>query len=176
MNDFEELDEELFGEEQEDTGFAIDSPDKANWAVQKVKDEQERCALFVDAAVAEMARLKRHIDEANAKCTANTLFFMAHLNDYLDTVPAKKSKTQLSLDLPAGRIVRKLGGVKYDRCDDALVSALEGTEYVKSVPALKWAELKKALTVVDGVAMLAETGQVLEGITVTNTPDILEVR
>jgi len=139
MNDFEVLEEELFGEEQEDKGFVLDSPDKANWAVQKVKDEQARCALFVDAAVSEMERLKHQIDEANAKCTANTLFFMAHLNEYLDTVPAKKTKTQISLDLPAGRVVRKFGGVNYKRCDAVLVAALEG-------------------------------------ITVTNTPDRLEVR
>lgn len=48
-------------------------------------------------------------------------------------------------------------------------------DYVKTEESTKWGELKKGLTFVGSVATITETGEIVEGITITEQPDIFKV-
>lgn len=165
---------ENFEEEQQE--FIIGNPDTANWAVGRIKEERARRDIYIEAAQAHIQRLQDQIKEAEEKCENATRFLLFRLDEYLDLLPFKKTKTQQSFDLPAGKLVRKLPSIDYVRDNDKLTSALAGTDYVEMKPSLKWAELKKSLTVVDGIVMLQTTGEVLDGIGLEEKPAMFDVK
>ena len=100
--------------------WVCDSPEKADWAIEKIKECRERRDLYIAAAENRIAQLKDQIEQSKEDCDSQTSYLMGALDNYLDMVPAKKSKTQISLDLPSGKIVRKL----------------EHPDHVKNEPAL----------------------------------------
>lgn len=97
------------------------------------------------------------------------------LRPYLDTVPAKKTKTQTSYELPGGKLVLKHQEPKYDTQDDQLVPWLKKngmTEMVKVEESAKWADLKKTLKLgPDGKSMVTADGEVVPGVMVTPRDD-----
>lgn len=156
--------------------FTIDNPGAANWAVEKVKEERARRDLFIEAAEAQIQRLTGQIAEAREKCDNNTAGLLFKLDEYLDTAPVRKAKTQVSLDLPAGKLVRKLPATEYVRDDEQLIEDLRGTGYVGTKPVLKWADLKKDIEVVDGAVFLKTTGEVLTGVTTVKKPATFDIK
>lgn len=165
---------------ENDKPFIIDSPDLANWAIEKLKEERARCDLFVEAAEAKITELKNQIYLKQVQCESGTSRLLEHLDNWLDTVPAKKTKTQLSLELPAGKIVRKLPSVSLEHDDDAIISSLSGSMfgagYIEMKPKLKWADLKSIISIVDGVPIYSVTGEVAEGIKVVEKPATIDVK
>lgn len=156
--------------------FVFDTPGKANWALSKILKIRQRCDLFVQAAEEEIARLEAQIEETERKRDQESAYLLSELDSYLDTVPAKKAKTQISFELPAGKLVRKLPSTDYVRDDKRLLKALAGTDYVKDEPSLKWAELKKDLKVVGETVVLSTTGEALDGISVVEKPATFDVK
>ena len=72
----------------------------------------------------------------------------------------------------------KKDGTKATPDDAKLVPWLKANgfgDYVKTEESAKWGELKKGLTFVGSVATIIETGEIVEGITVTEQPDIFKV-
>lgn len=157
--------------------FVIDTPGKANWAVQKIKEERKRRDLFIQAAWDSIDQLKQQVDEVTSKCDNDTSFLLLKLSDYLDTVPAKRSKTQMSFDLPAGKLVKKLPQIEYKRDEERLLEHLResGPELIKTKESIDWMELKKDLSVRDGVVLRQSTGEIVEAITPIETPERFDV-
>ena len=91
------------------------------------------------------------------------------LRSYLDMVPAKTTKTQISYDLPGGKLVLKVQAPEYERDEDALVPWLKGngmTEMVKVKESANWAELKKTLKEGPDGTMITVDGEIVPGIKV----------
>lgn len=166
------MNEHEFNEDE----FFIENADTANWAISKIKEERARRDLFIEAANAQIDRLKSQIADEKEKCNNRTAFLLLKLDLFLDDAPARETKTQLSLDLPAGKLVRKLSKTKFVRDDDKLIESLKDSEYVERKPSIKWGELKKDLTVLDGIVMRKSTGEILDGITVEELPSEFDVR
>ena len=101
--------------EIEPKDFCIDNADKANWAIEKIKEERERLSLFEQVAKNKIGELEQQIIDQKEKCNQRTANLLEKLNIYLDTVPFKKSKTQYEFELPAGKLVRKLSKRKRNR-------------------------------------------------------------
>ena len=102
------------------------------------------------------------------------------LGDYLDSVPAKKTKTQLSLDLPSGRIIRKLEHPEYVKNESSLLRYLE-EEYpdmISWTPKINWSELKKVLQISGDSVIRTDTGELIspECISVRMVPDSVDVK
>ena len=97
------------------------------------------------------------------------------LRPYLDTVPAKITKTQMTYELPGGKLILKKQEPQYDTQDEQLVPWLKQNgmaDMVKVKESSKWAELKKVLKVSpDGTGMMTADGEVVPGITVTARDD-----
>jgi len=170
MFDFEEI------EELEQEEFSIADVNVANWAVEKVKEERNRRDMYIEAAKGSIERLQQQINDINEKCNTKTSFLLSSLDAWLESAPAKKAKTQISFELPAGKLVRKLPTTKLMKDEKILIDMLNGTEFVESKPNLKWAELKKDLTVQGGVVFRKSTGEVMAGIDIEEVAATFDVK
>ena len=90
-------------------------------------------------------------------------------------MPHKKTKTRETYRLLSGNLVLKLGSIKATPDDEKLVPWLKANGYadfVKTEEKATWGELKKKLNFETGtMAMVAETGEIIEGVTVMKQPD-----
>lgn len=164
-------------EEENQDEFVIDSANKADWALEKIKEERARRDLFIQAAEQRIESLKAKIDEAKSKCDSKTSFLLIKLNDYLDTAPAKITKTQMSLELPNGKLIRKLPKIDYQKNESELLKYVVNLapEYLKIEQKVNWAEMKKDLQVVDGMVMRKSTGEIIDCISTIEKPATFDV-
>lgn len=170
LDDFEEE-----GQEREKAEFIIDTPQKCEWAIEKVKDEQKRYELFEEAIKSKIELLKEQLKEEKQKMENKTSWLKWKLNDYLDSdgVPAKKTKTSMSLKMPSGQIVRKMPKLEYipitPGCkkineDETLIKYCKDKlpEAINTIESVKWNELKKTLKITQEEVVDIETGKVEE--------------
>ena len=145
--------------EAEGSAFVIDSPGKADWAVRKIKEERSRRDIYVAAARSGIDTLREKIRLAGEMCDGKTGYLLAQLDTYLDTTPAKATKTQISLSLPSGKLVRKLPSTDYERDDAKLLAwcrdnGLDDLVRVREEPA--WVDVKR---------YIRDTGEIPDGVT-----------
>ena len=89
-------------------------------------------------------------------------------SEIADVAAAKKTKTQLSYELPGGKLVLKAQQPEYERDEEKLVAWLKKNDLggmVKVKETANWAELKKTLKA-DGDCMVTTDGEVVPGIKV----------
>lgn len=148
-------------------------------------EEQEEVAVLDDAS-AEMlldrirwanqqydrmeSWYKKQLEKAAAVRDRTVAWAERGLRDYLNMVPVKKTKTQVSYELPSGKLVLKDQAPKFDTKDDELVPWLKAnrmTDMIQVKEEAKWGELKKVLKVApDGKSMVTEDGEIVPGVTV----------
>lgn len=158
-------------------GFVIDSPGKADWAIEKIKEARAQRDLYILAADEKIADLEAKKAKAMDNCARDTEFLLVQLNQYLDTVPHRRTKTQIAVDLPSGKLVRKLPTIDFARDDAAIIDHLQGSVYVEAVPKLRWADLKKTLVVTDaGDVLNQETGEIIPGVTAVEKPASFDIK
>ena len=82
--ELENLDlDELKSEDNDQSDFIIKDATMANWAINKVVEEQKRFGLYEEVAKAEMQRIKEELAEEKRKSEARTSFLRIKLGDYL---------------------------------------------------------------------------------------------
>ena len=159
------------------TAFTIDSDKKADWAIGKIKEEQEntnRLRLIAMSKIAELQNKIKELDEREERRTGN---LMVLLMDYMQTVkPTKQTKTQTQYELLSGTLVLKKQHPLYDRDEGALLAWAETTvpELVKVKKEVSWADLKKQADVSGDKLML--DGEIIPGVTVIEREDVFEVQ
>lgn len=154
-----------------DERFVIDDDIKADWAVRKIATARAERDRLID-------HFARQIEKANEECANTENAMTALLYEYLDTVPSKQTKTQRSYKLPSGTIRLKTQQPDYQRDAATLAKWLVDnghSQYVKEVPTPMWAELKPLTSAVGETAVIADTGEVIEGIKVVARPPKFEV-
>ena len=163
--------------ESEITAFTIDSDKKADWAIGKIKEEQEntnRLRLIAMSKIAELQNKIKELDERTERRTGN---LKALLMDYMRTVkPTKQTKTQTQYELLSGKLVWKKQQPLYERDEAALLTWAEQTipELVKVKKEVNWADLKKQADV-SGDKLLLD-GEIIPGVTVIEREDVFEVQ
>lgn len=173
-------DDIIEGKENENMGkeiFCIDSADKANWAIEKIKEERERFSLFEQVAKNKIAQLEQQINEQREKSCQRTGNLLKQLDAFLEIVPAKKTKTQYSFELPAGKLVRKLPKLDYQKDEKSLLEYLTENDplYVKIDLKILWNDFKKKLTIIDNKAIRIDTGEQVECISIVEKPESFDV-
>ena len=182
----DEADQELVRERDE---FEIDDASKANWAVEKVIEEQKRFDLYAEAVNAQILDLKTKLADEADRVDGRTSFLRCKLMDYLDSVPAKKSKTQKSLKLPSGTIVQKYESKKLStkrgdttstkiNTDDDLIKWCEdnNVDVLKESKSIDWATLKKDLIIDGDNVIYKPTGEICDALDIMREPIKLEVK
>jgi Ni,Fe-hydrogenase I large subunit len=155
--------------------FVIDTPGKADWAIKKIKEERALCDIYITAARQNIDLLNQQIKSREEYLQNSTSNLILQLSEWFESQPGKVAKTQKSLVLPNGKLVKKFAKSEYQRDEAKLLDVLAGTQYIQEVPKLKWAELKNDIQIIDGSAVLSTTGEVLDGVTVIEKPETFAV-
>lgn len=187
MDDWAEYDD-VEGEYKE---FEIKDASTADWAISKIADERKRKDYFVECAKKEIERLQTQIKEIEEKCERTTSYLSGCLGKYLelDEVPKKKTTTQESVTLPAGKIVKKLPRIEYvmsdgeavtkHKSDDKFIEEIKkiDTKLIKTVKEVDWATLKENITSdEEGNVMLKDTGEYIESLSTRKTLPSIEIK
>lgn len=181
--ELENLDlDELTSEDNEQSDFIIKDATMANWAINKVVEEQKRFGLYEEVAKAEMQRMKEELAEEKRKSEARTSFLRMKLGDYLERedVPAKTTKTQKTLTLPAGTIKKKLPHMEYCAIDadkpnnsPQLIELLQDIApvFIKTETSVNWGEFKKELSFDENRTVIYNpTGEIIECMSLNYVP------
>lgn len=180
MADYKEMYEAAEAPEQLEA-WRIDNDNLADWAVRKIKEEQAENRRLHDIAEEERAAIDAKIDSADRRFETRTRFLTAKLAEYFQTVPHKETKTQEQYQLLSGRLVFTKPKPTFEKDDAALLSYLKLAGYmgfVQTVEKPAWGEFKKGLQIIDGKAVVADTGEVLPdaAVRVVDAPEKFEVK
>ena len=107
-----------------------------------------------------------------------TSYLTSCLAGFFATVPHKETKTTEKYRLLSGTLTFKKGTTKTKLDETKLVPWLKANGYgelVKVEESTRWADLKKLLSYTGDIATLTETGEIVEGVTVYETPGIFTV-
>lgn len=161
-------------EDQQRQRWRITDDGCADWALKKIKLEKDERDRIVALAEQEIARLKEQIEKADRRYQQNTDFLTYMLSEFFETVPHKTTKTGTeSYRLLNGQLVKKPAAVKMEPDDEKLVAWLRNSgreDLIKIETKAKWAELKKQIEMVGAVAMIPDTGEIVEGIDFVEVP------
>jgi hypothetical protein len=167
-------------EEQQSQRWSITDDGCADWALKKIKLEKDELDRITALAEQEIARLKEQVEKAQRRYEQNTAFLTSMLAEFFETVPHKKTKTGTeSYRLLNGQLVKKPAAIKLQPDDEKLVEWLRTSgreDLIKVETKAKWAELKKSIEMVGTVAMIAETGEIVEGVDIVEVPPAFSVK
>lgn len=164
--------------QEERPPFRITDDRCADWAVRKINEERAEYERLKALGEQQIAAITEKIEAAKRRYENGTGFLTSCLADFFQTVPHKKTKTTEKYRLLSGTLTLKKGAPKATTDDAKLVPWLRANgfdDFVKVEESAKWGELKKKLTFVGTVATIEETGEIVEGITVMETPDTFKV-
>ena len=147
--------------------FTIDTPDKANWALRKIRALQTQIKETDGIADREIERIEHWRKTENDKFKNQVTRFESMLTEYhmsiLEQDPDKKT-----ISLPAGEIKARQQQPKFTRDETTLTewAKTNNPYYLTHITKLQWGELKKNIQVVGDKAYDKETGEIIPGIEV----------
>lgn len=177
--------------EEEYAEFEINTAQQADWAISKIAEERERAEFFINCAKEEKAKLDNQIKDAEKKLESATSFLTSKLAQFLEKeeVPKKETKTQISVTLPAGKIVKKLPKTEFvmqdgedvtkHKSDENFIKEIKEIDesFIKQTEEVMWGDLKKKLAVDDdGGVYVKDTGEYIESITTQQTLPHVEIK
>lgn len=177
--------------EEEYAEFEIKTAQQADWAISKIAEERARAEFFINCAKEEKARLDNQIRDAEKKLENATSFLTGKLGQFLEKkeVPKKETKTQISVTLPAGKIVKKLPKTEFimqcgedvtkHKSDEDFIKEIKEIDesFIKQTEEVMWGDLKKKLAVDDdGGVYVKDTGEYIESITTQQTLPHIEIK
>ena len=160
--------------EEEKEVFVIDTDEKAEWALKKIKEAKVERDRLTSLALLEKERLDRQIEGFEEQYQRDTEWLTYSLEQYFNTVYHKCTATQEKYQPLSGSLIRKKQQPKYTRDDSVMMGWLKQNhmdDFVKTKESVDWENLKKITTISEGKVMLADTGEVIEGVEVEAVPD-----
>lgn len=158
--------------------FVIDSDEKAEWALAKIREEQVEAQRIINVCKSMILHYEEQMKKAEEDFEKKTAYLRSQLEQYFDSVEKRRTKTQEVYKLPSGTLRRKYPGPQFKRDDDKLIKWLKDrqmNEYIKVKESPDWSNLKKALKLTKDNVLVDENGEVVEGITVIERPPTFEV-
>lgn len=160
-------------EEIEKPAFVIDDDEKADWALRKIAEEKQEYDRIHDLADNQIRVIEEKVEVAERRFNQRTSYLQSLLGQYFVKVPHKKTKTQETYQLLSGKLVLKLPRVKTNYDKEDLLQFLKDNSYqnyIETEEKAKWGEFKKLLDLSSGTAIIKETGEVVDCITLEDTP------
>lgn len=158
--------------EAEKEAFRVTDDQSAEWCLNKIKEAKRDVEAWRSHYEAQMKKIE---DAANSSIA----YFTALLEDYFESVPHKKTKTQESYELIGAKLVKKQQQPKFEIDDEQTVKWLEEnfmSQLVKTKKTADWSSLKKLVTVTaDGCHVANDDGEIVPGISVTQREDVFKI-
>lgn len=149
--------------EEVSESFRIQDDRKAEWALGKIREAKEELAKWEAFYGGKL--------EAIRKETQNTIDYMTFLlQQYFDTQERRVTKTGIEkYSLPSGELIRKPGGIDYQREEEPLLAWCEKNlpGAVKVTRKAGWADVKNHIKA---------TGEIPDGVTVVETDPVFQVK
>lgn len=147
--------------------FVVDSLSSADWAMRKIKENKDRSNEIIDYAKEEIKRLQQFIKKEELRRDNNVAYLEHLLENYL--LQRREEDPNFKLKTVTGTAsTRKSTSWNYD--EDKLIDFLKKndmTEFIRVKEEVNKADLKKAVVVTDSVVVVPETGEVIDGVEVT---------
>lgn len=165
-------------EQTEQEAFTVDTDEKANWALRKIKQHQEQQEQNNALATAEVDKIESWNKEENKKAQDSIDYFQGLLAAYAlkKREADPKFKTQ---KLPNGSIKFRKQQPAYHYDDEKLVESLkksDRSDLIKVKESPDKTAVKKSFVVNEDKLINPETGEVVEGVTVEEREDKFEVK
>ena len=169
--------------QNESEGFVVDNDKKATWCLRKIKhmtekqSENEKLAKEQIAEIEEeIKEVRRWLEEENSRLDNNIGFMETKLENYAHRL--REDDPDLKTHkLPFGSLKFRAQRPKWKYDDDKLLNFAEDAmaDVIKIKKKVDKRKLKKRLEVVDGKAIIKDTGEIVEGIKVTDRPEKFKV-
>lgn len=147
--------------------FVVDSLSSADWVMRKIKENKDRSGEIIDYAKEEIQRLQLFIKKEEARRDNNVAYLEHLLENYL--LQRREEDPNFKLKTVTGTAsTRKSTSWNYD--DEKLIDFLKKndmTQFVRVKEEVNKSDFKKAVDVIDSVVVIPETGEVIDGVEVT---------
>ena len=148
--------------------FVVDSLSSADWVMRKIKENKDRSGEIIDyAEEEEIQRLQQFIKKEEAKRDNNIAYLEHLLENYL--LQRREEDPNFKLKTVTGTAsTRKSTSWDYD--DEKLIDFLKKndmTEFIRVKEEVNKTDFKKAVLVTDSAVVVPETGEVIDGVEVT---------
>jgi hypothetical protein len=164
--------------------FVIDNDQKANWALRKIRHLKKKKNENDDFAETEIAAIQKEIDEVNSWLEYEN----SSLNNDIEYLEMKLKYYALDLrdddpelktyKLPFGQMQFRKQRDKWEYEDDKLLEFAEKNlkDTVKIKKSVDKRRLKQIVRVVGDKAVVADTGEVIDGIKVIERDEKFKVK
>lgn len=164
---------------QEKEGWQITDALAADWALDKIREAKAEYAQKEMIVKEKIRQLQEWLEKEREKRDRTVNFFTAKLQDYFETAPKRRTKTQEVLELPSGTLRKKYPAPEFVRDDEALLKWIKANKinahlYIRVKETPDWANFKKTVKVA-GEQVVDENGEIVEGIRVVERPPVFEV-
>ena len=169
--------DEIFVYEELDSSWKVTDDNKADWAIERIKEIEEEKDRLINLAEDKINQLKARIDELKAEKDNSTNYFKGLLREYMATVETKSTKTQDTYKLLSGTLKIKRKAPTPIKDDKLLLEWLKSNKmnnYITNVEKANWGEFKKELVQTDR-GYVTKDGEVVEGVTLKENDDVFEV-
>lgn len=161
--------------------FTINDDSKAEWALGKIREAAEEHDRLIALVDEKEYQLKQQRDEIESRYDRDTSYLKHLLEEYMQTVKVKSTKTQDTYQLLSGKLVRKRPIVTYEVDDVKLIEWLESTDradLIKTTQKPVWAEIKKLLAgdTETGLVLIDSTGEIVDGIKAVETTGSFDIK
>ena len=175
---------EVENQKKEEDYFVIDNDQKANWALRKIRHLKKKKSKNEEFAETEIEAIQKEIDEVNSWLESEN----SSLNNDIDYLEMKLKYYALDLKdddpelkthkLPFGQLQFRKQRKKWEYDDDKLLEFAEKNlkDAVKVKKRVDKRKLKQKIKVVGDKAVVADTGEVIEGIKVIERGEKFKVK
>lgn len=167
---------EMLDEAIEQSEFKIDTDQKAEWALSKIREEQAEAQRLINVCNSQILYYQSELKKVQDKLENKTGNLKAMLFEYFQTVDRKATKTQETYTLPSGKLKLKYPQPEYKRDDATLIKWLKDrdmTDYIKVSESPKWGELKKTVQVAGDKACI--DGEIIDGIQIIEKAPVFDI-
>lgn len=164
-------------EEEKKERFRVDTHEKANWALRKIKALEEQKQENQQLAETEKAKIDEWLQMVNGQLDHSIQYYRGLLTEYAEEL-RQRDPTFKSVHLPNGRIGYRKQQPKWIIDEAVLINSLKQLgyeEYIQVKELVKKAELKKRFQVVGEKVIDPETGELIEGAKVLEQEDVLKI-
>ena len=166
-------------------GAFIRNADEAGAALRRLKQERavhdqycEPLRNRIEKLEQRVRELRGEIEQADNALASKTEIYTGALRRWFENGAERRElKASWRVPLPDGTLVLTKPSKTLSHDDDALLAFVKQNrpEFVRVKESVDWAELKKHLHVEDGAAYFADTGEMPDGVTVTEKPSEFKI-
>lgn len=167
----------------EGTNFKISDLDSANWAFRKLAAIERKRKEIKELADREIERIKDWQQQEEEGLNNSKEFFEGLLTEYF--VRQKEVDPKFKISTPYGKVSSRKQQPKWNYEDEKLIGYLEHykPELIRIKKEVNKNEFKEAIQEKDGFILMDdgkivsnETGELIEGVTVEERPDSINIK